>query len=579
MKLAGMDCNLDCYELLIRGVLQNLDEADFGARLWSKDPTLWSANAQQREIVSNSLGWLNSPKISAGMGNLSELVGELKKNGFRYVLHMGTGEYSTAPFVLQQVFGKNAPGLPLAVLDTTDPAAILELERNLPLGHTFFIEADKSGNNAENRSICEYFFEKIKSLKGSGAGANFGVITDNGSVLERLAGDRAYRRKFLNDPSIGECYSALSYFGLVPAALIGIDVSELLARATRMISGCRAGVPLSENPGAALGVMLGGLALEGKNKLTFLIPEPISSFGVWLEQLIAGSTGKDGAGIIPVIGEPVGNPGDYGDDRLFVEFRVKNEPDDFLEARTNVLREAGLPVVTIQMRDRLDLGEQFLLWEIATVTAAALLKVNPFDRPNIEEPEEYAGRLLNRVREEGRVPEARMEMAEGQLRMYQAGGAYSVSQAVSTFLDLVKENDYFAFLAYLTEDEATERGLQSIRALIRNRLRIATTIGYGPRYLHSTGQLHKGGPNTGLFILLTGDPVEDTGIPGQPYTFGMLMRAQALADFEALRKHRRRVLRIHLTGDISKGLAALEGIIRAVVPMRQKTEGGGLRTE
>ncbi|MHC1726320.1 MAG: glucose-6-phosphate isomerase [Syntrophobacteraceae bacterium] len=570
MKQAGMDADLIGFESAVEERLQSLKEADFIARFQRKDPALWKTDPYQQKIISNSMGWLDSPgKIRSSVPSLSDFAVELQNSGFRHVLIMGMGGSSLAPMVLRETFGKHAPGLPLTVLDTTDPATVMQLQRTLPLAKTFFIEASKSGSTVESRSFGEYFYEKVKSLKGKDAGENFAVITDPGSMLERLAGDRHYRKIFLNYADIGGRYSALSYFGLAPAALMGIDVSELLLRASRMAKACQTGTPLSDNPGIILGVVMGELALKGRDKLTFLLPGPISSFGMWLEQLIAESTGKDGTGIVPIAGEPVGAPEKYGKDRLFVEFRIKNEPDEMIEGKAGILRKAGQPVITIHMRDRLDLGEQFLLWEIATATSGAVLGINPFDQPNVQETKAFTVKILDQVRQEGRVPEAVMPMEHGPLRLYQAAGATTVQQALSMFLGEAAETDFLSLLAYVTEDEAIEHGLQKIRTLVRDRMRIGTTVGYGPRYLHSTGQLHKGGTNSGRFILLTSDYGDDAGIPGQPYTFGMLMRAQALGDFEALRKHRRRVLRVHIAGgDVPAGLAALEEVIRECVTQR-----------
>ncbi|SPJ15888.1 Glucose-6-phosphate isomerase (fragment) [Syntrophobacter sp. SbD2] len=384
-------------------------------------------------------------------------------------------------------------------------------------------------------------------------------------MLARLAAERSYRKVLLNYPDIGGRYSALSFFGLAPAALMGIDLDELLLRALKMLDECRIQKPLSQNPGVALGVAIGVLAAGGRDKLTFLLPQPIASFEMWLEQLIAESTGKDGTGAIPISGDPVENRQNYGEDRLFVEFRIRNEPDEAIEAKADSLRKAGHPVMTIYMRDRLDLGEQFFLWEIATATAGALLGINPFDQPNVQETKEFTAKILDEVGREGRVPEAVMEMSYGPLRLYLGGGASSVPQALALFFEGVARDGYLGILAYLTENETNERGLRRIRILVMDRMRIATTATYGPRYLHSIGQLHKGGTNKGFFLMLTTDIAEDTGIPGQPYTFGMLMRAQALGDLEALRKHRRRVLRVHLSGEAPIGLAALEEALRAVI--------------
>lgn len=566
MNLAGIDAGLGGYEPAIRERLQELEDARFAERLWRKDPTLWKMESDQQAIFSNAMGWLESPsKIQTEIRKISELADELQRNGFRHVLHMGMGGSSLAPLVFRQTFGRNAQGLPVTVLDTTDPATVLALERKLSVPYTFFIEASKSGTTAESRSFGEYFYEKVKGAKARSAGENFAVITDPGSMLEALATERGYKRTFLNYPDIGGRYSALSYFGLVPAALMGMDVPELLRRALRMVQDCRPEVVPSLNPGVALGTVMGELAASGRNKLTFLIPGAFSSFGMWLEQLIAESTGKGGAGIIPVAGEPVGGPETYGGDRLFVEFRVQNDPDTALEAKADALRSAGLPILTIRMRDLLDLGAQFFLWEIATATAGAILKINPFDQPNVESTKQFTRAILEDVRREGRVPEATMDMVLGPLRLYTAGGATTVPQALSFFFGQARDADYFAQLAYLTENESTTRGMRDICLLVRDRLHMAGTVGYGPRYLHSTGQLHKGGPNTGLFLLLTTDPAEEVGIPGQPYTFGMLMRAQALGDFEALRKSRRRVLRVHIAGEVSQGLAVLRETIDAVL--------------
>jgi hypothetical protein len=346
---------------------------------------------------------------------------------------------------------------------------------------------------------------------------------------------------------------------------MGIDLDELLLRASRMMEACRVRKPLAQNPGAALGAAIGVLAQAGRDKLTLLLPEPIYSFGAWLEQLIAQSTGKNGKGIIPVLDEPVENRQNYGEDRLFVEFRITNDPDDKLEFKADSLRKAGCPVITVFMRDWLDVGGQFFLWEFGAAVAGALLQINPFDSPSVRETQACTGRILDLVREEGRVPEAKMELSDGPLRLYSAGGASTVPQALSMFFSKSARGDYLGILAYLTREEASEKIIRRIRALARERKQIATTLGYGPRYLHSTGQLHKGGPDKGLFLLLTSDPAEDAGIPGQPYTFGMLARAQALGDFEALRKHRRRVLRVHLGLDAPEGLAALEGLLKKVL--------------
>lgn len=561
--LAGMDQAFSQRHLdAVRQRIASIDRADFCRRLWRRDWTLWKEDDENRKSILDALGWLDLPdKMSGKLDELVEFTSRAKAAGFRHVVHMGMGGSSLAPLAFQKMFEPGENGLPMTVLDTTDPATILDIERSVPLARTLFIEASKSGTTVESRSFGEYFYHKVKEIKGEEAGDNFAVITDPGSMLDALARERRYRSVFLNFHDIGGRYSALSYFGLVPAALMGIDVREIMAGASNMMKLCGPDTAAGENPGVILGAMLGEMALQGRNKLTFLGPGCLTTLGMWLEQLIAESTGKEGKGIVPVPGEPVGLPEVYGEDRFFVRFHLETEPDEFLDRHVEGLEEAGHPVVTIGMKNRMDIGREFYRWEIATATAGAVLRINPFDQPNVQESKDFTHRLLKQVREEGRLVEGRMDMVEGPVRMYTAGGATTVSQAVSLFLGQAREGDHLVILAYLTENSRVVDGLQAVRVRLRDRLHMATTLEFGPRYLHSTGQLHKGGTDTGLFLLLTCDDAEDMDIPGQPYTFGSLRRAQALGDFEVLRRHRRRVLRIHLDGDAGAGLEALWKVI------------------
>ena len=398
MKLAGMDVELTGFEAAVMENLKNFEEANFCDRLWNKDSTIWRMESDQQFVISNSMGWLDSPvKIRSGVASLCEFAAELKKAGFRQVLLMGMGGSSLATLVLSQTFGRHAPGLPVTVLDTTDPATVLRLGRSLPLAHTFFIEAGKSGTTIESRALGEYFFERVKSMKVDRAGENFGVITNPGSMLERLAVERSYRKVFLNYPDIGGRDSALSYFGLATAALMGIDINELLLRASRAANECRTQRPLSENPGIALGAPICAFAAGGRDKLTLLLPAPISSFATWLEQLIAESTGKDGTGIVPVSGEPVEDPQSYGEDRLFVEFRIKNEPDEVLEAKADSLRKLAsrslrsYPGPARSRRAVFHMGDCYRdRWSFAPI--------NPFDQPNVQESKEFTTEILEEVR-------------------------------------------------------------------------------------------------------------------------------------------------------------------------------------
>jgi transaldolase/glucose-6-phosphate isomerase len=540
------------------GQLAGLEKQDFSARLWRKDASLWTDDSQAQAAIRNALGWLHvAEKMEENLADLADFVAQVKAAGFRHVVDLGMGGSSLATLVFQRMFKPGAGGLPLTTLDTTAPATVLEVERKVPLADTLFVVASKSGTTAEPLAFGDYFYAKVKALKGERAGENFVVITDPGTPLVDLARERGFRHTFLNFPDIGGRYSALSYFGLVPAILLKMDAGELLARALRMVHACAASVPLSENPGVALGAALGELGGHGRDKVTFLMPPSLAPLGMWLEQLLAESTGKQATGLLPVVGEPVGEPSVYGQDRLFIYIHLRDEVDPALERGIMALRQAGQPVVAIQMDSRLDLGQEFFRWEIATATAGAILGINPFDQPNVQESKDNTNHLLEAVRKQDQLPEERASLSEGALRLYTQLPASTVAESLARFLAQARPGDYVAMLAYLTESPATEQALQAIRLRLRDSLHVATTLGYGPRFLHSTGQFHKGGPDTGLFLQLTADDAEDTDIPGQPYTFGTFKRAQALGDLEALRKHGRRVVRIHLGADVGQGLAAL----------------------
>ena len=550
--MKGMESCLFGATDAVCAAIAKLDAKGFGRRLWEKDAAVWKDEPQHVKIIKNSLGWLDSPgKMVDRTTELAEFLSEIKKSGFSRVVHMGMGGSSLAPLAFAQAFGTGDGGLPVTVLDTTDPATVLAVEQAGDVMKTLFIEASKSGSTVESRSFGEYFYGKT-------GGANCAVVTDPGSMLETLARERNYRRIFLNFSDIGGRYSALSYFGLLPAALMGVDVSLLLARAMDMAGRCGPEIPVAENPAVCLGAAMGEFALRGRNKLTLVLPESVSTFGAWLEQLIAESTGKEGKGILPVAGEAVGAPSDYGDDRFFVYVKIASEPDAAPDASIEALKQAGMPVATLTLKDRYDLGGEFLRWEIATAAAGALLGIDPFDQPNVQESKDLTNRILKQVAEEGKLPESAPDVSADGLEIYGTPGAPNIADALAGFFRQAKSGDYLSILAYITEGDAVEASLRNIRLLARKRLRIAGTHGYGPRYLHSTGQLHKGGPNTGLFVLLTADDAQDAAIPGKPFGFGTLRKAQALGDMEALRGHGRRVLRIHLGKNIEHGLATLE---------------------
>ena len=545
------------YAAAVGDRISGLEDDRFVSRLWAKDASLWTDDPEGQAVISNALGWLNlTEKMVAARDELADFATGLRQAGFRHVVYMGMGGSSLCPLVFQRSFNTGADGLPLTVLDTTDPATVLAIDHSVPLEETLFIIASKSGTTAEPLAFGEYFYGRLREMKGDAAGGNLAVVTDPGTPLVGMARERGYRQVFLNFPDIGGRFSALSYFGLVPATLMGVDVAGLLARASRMTEACRA--PAPENPGVVLGAVMGELALRGRDKVTLVVPPAVATLGAWLEQLMAESTGKQGKGLIPVAAEPLGSPEEYGDDRLFVHTRIRGEEDGATGDRLADLEAAGQPLVTIDMDSPLDLGREFYRWEIATATAGAILGINAFNQPNVQESKDNTNRLLEVVSRQGRLPGEKPTLVEPPLSFYAAGTAVSATELLSGFLGESRPGDYIAILAYLTEDGATDSALERLRLLLRRRYRVATTAGYGPRYLHSTGQLHKGGPDTGLFLQLTVDDSVDADITGSPYGFSVFRSAQARGDLEALRGHGRRALRIHLGNDAAAGLAALE---------------------
>ncbi len=554
------------YRAALEERLIRLEKEQFCPRLWRRDPSLWKADEKVQEQISHSLGWLHvAEKMEDRLAELTACAREVREAGFRQVVHMGMGGSSLAPLAFREIFAVGEQGLTLNVLDTTDPATILGLARRLPLKETLFIVASKSGTTAEPNAFGDYFFTRIRELKGDRAGDNFVAITDPGSPLAQVAQERGFRRTFLNFADIGGRYSALSYFGLVPAALLGLEVGELLRRALRMQHACAADVPPGENPGLVLGAVLGELARHGRDKVTLVTPPAIATLGMWLEQLLAESTGKEGTGLLPVAGEPLGDPSLYGADRMFVYLRLAEEEDQALERGVAALKQAGQPVITLRLQDRLDLAPEFFRWEMATATAGALLGINPFDQPNVKESKDNTNRLLALVRQQGRLPEEEPALTAGDLKIYAAQATPTLAGTLAQFLKQARPGEYLALLAYLPEEPATEAALATLRRQLRDCLKLATTLGYGPRYLHSTGQLHKGGPNTGLFVLLTADDPEDAQVPGRPFTFGVFKQAQALGDLEALHRHGRRALRLHLGANPARGLAQLNQAVSKVL--------------
>ena len=501
--------------------LDAMDTAQLTRRIWAHDPTVWKPDPDTPEI-RDRLGWLTVGKAMAQQAKSLTAFAEEVRAEFQRVVLCGMGGSSLAPEVLWRTFGAKSDYPSLHVLDSTDPRAVRQAEQGAELEKTLFIISSKSGTTQESDSFFRHFWERT-----AGRGSQFVAITDPGTPLEQLAGERRFRRTFLNPPDIGGRYSALSYFGLVPAALIGVDVGTLLHRAHRMAEACAACVPALDNPAAWLGAILGEAALAGRDKATFVLSPGIASFGLWAEQLIAESTGKEGKGILPVADEPLGAPEVYGADRVFVSMTLAGDQDRSVDARLAELEDAGHPVVHLRLDDRLDLGQEFFRWEFATAVAGAVLGINPFDQPNVAESKANTKAVLK-----GRgAPSASASAAE-----------------LERFLAGIKPGDYLALMAYLPPTPENDRRLAAIRLRLRDRLKVATTLGYGPRYLHSTGQLHKGGPPVGHFLQITDPSSEDVGIPGEPFGFRELEMAQAEGDLQALRGRGRPAIRI---GDLA----------------------------
>jgi glucose-6-phosphate isomerase len=518
-------------------------------RLWRRDATLFGADQAVQNAIANRLGWLDSASRMRREASSLEAFGrEVAEAGFTDAVLLGMGGSSLAPEVLRRSFGSRGGYPRLHVLDSTDPATILAIERAADPGTTLFLVSSKSGTTIEVSSLFAHFFERVGQLKGSDAGSSFVAITDAGTPLERLAKERGFRRLFVNASDIGGRYSALSYFGLVPAGITGIDLGRLVASAEEAAIEAHTG----ESEALWLGATLGSLAASRVDKCTFVVSPSIESFGLWVEQLIAESTGKQGRGIVPVAGEPLGTPLHYGGDRLFVQLRLDGDVSGEQDGVVGALINEGSPAVIIDLDSPYDLGREFFRWEFGTAIAGLVLQINPFDEPNVQESKDNTARVLR-------------ELASGGTLAIAARDASNASQELAELLGDLAPETYFAVMAYVQQTERANAVLREVRGRVRDERRVATTLGYGPRFLHSTGQLHKGGPQTGVFLQVIADDVEDISIPGQTYTFGQLKRAQAIGDVQALRARGRPVLTVDLGRDRDAGLGALaEGVRTAL---------------
>ena len=574
--LERQSASLGSYADRVKETLARAEKEQWIRRIWNKDATLWKDDDAHKRIIVNALGWLTvvDQLVDAApeLGGFSERI---RDDGFKDVMLLGMGGSSLCPEVFRRTFGRNDGFPQLHVLDSTDPATVTSFEERVNLPHTLFIVASKSGTTTEPLMFYKYFFNRMREIKGDRAGENFVAITDPGTLMEAMATGDKFRRIFLNRADIGGRYSALSFFGMVPAALQGFDFKTLLARAERVMHACAHQVPTADNPAARLGAILGTLALAGRDKLTLSASPEISSVGLWIEQLIAESTGKEGNGIIPIAGETLGAPGEYSNDRLFVHISV-GAIDADTDSKLLALEAAGHPVVRRTLHDALDLGEEFYLWELATAVAGKVLGIDPFDQPNVQESKDNTKHFLEVYKKEGELPDQELG-AEGRgLTVYcdaetraELGAELSLEAFIIAHLNRAHPGDYIALLDYVQETSEHEQLIQAIRSHLRTAQRVATTTGYGPRFLHSTGQLHKGGPASGVFIQVTADNPVDVPLPGEPFTFGVLKQAQALGDFQSLSSRQRRAIRVHLGKDVSAGLRALREIVQTGLPIAQ----------
>jgi transaldolase/glucose-6-phosphate isomerase len=545
--------------------LKELEDARFCQRLWSKDPALWKTEPAHQRIIRNSLGWLSLPDaMAAGLGPVRSFAAEIHAEGFTHAVVLGMGGSSLTCEVFRRVF--QTPGYPvLEVLDSTNPAAIAALEARLNLERTLFLVSSKSGGTVEPNCLMDYFFDKVSRKAGRKAGRQFVAITDPGTAMEKAAVSRGFRKVFLNPSDVGGRFSALSLFGLVPAAVMGLDVARLLNSARAMAQACaREAV---DNPGLRLGAALGLRARTGRGKLTLSLSPALEPFGLWIEQLVAESTGKEGRGILPVHGEPPGAPASYAADRVFARIALKEQPERDSEQRLAALERSGHPVLRFSLADRYELGGQFFLWETATAAAGFLLGVDPFDQPDVQSAKDQTKRLLGGL-DGGGLPKETADLRAGGLAAFadpdllsslaaNRGLDLPLSRVLAAHLARLKPGDYVAVLAYVHPEENSRLQLEALQRHLRRLSTAAVTVQYGPRYLHSTGQLYKGGAANGVFLELVQPDAASLPIPGHGFSFGTLHRAQARGDFAAMLEAKRRILRLELGTAVEESLRAV----------------------
>jgi transaldolase/glucose-6-phosphate isomerase len=576
-KVTPLQIKLNEGEEAFQDAMQTLAETRILSRIWQRDHTVWKPDPTE---ISNRLGWLDIfERIRPELPRIESLSARLQSESYTHALLLGMGGSSLAPDLFSRTFGKAPGGLDLAVLDSTTPGAVLAQQERLDPSRTVFIVSTKSGSTEETLSFFKYFYNWVSaSLGEQRAGEHFIAITDPGSNLTRIASRYHFRDAFLNDPNIGGRYSALSFFGLLPAALCGVDVARLIERASAMAKDCGPDVPLAQNPAVRLGALLGVSARAGRDKATFILSPQILSFGDWVEQLIAESTGKEGRGILPVVGEPLSAPASYGRDRIFVHIYLSGDTSN--QAEIGKLESSGFTVGRIQVQDIYDLGGQFFLWELATAIAGHELGINPFDQPNVESAKKRAREMTAAFKQSGKLPSEQPLLSQDGIAVYaneseveewglevEEQQPKALQRILPAFLSQARSGDYITLQAFIQPGEEASQALRDLRLRLRDRYRLATTSGYGPRFLHSTGQLHKGDAGDGLFIQFTEEAQRDTPIPDEAggdassISFGVLVLAQANGDRQALMDAGRRVIRLHFSGDSAQGIRLLSNSI------------------
>jgi transaldolase/glucose-6-phosphate isomerase len=553
----------------VHATLDDWKKQDKARRLWQGDTSLWTGNDE-----ANWLGWMTiTADQLARIQHLNAIAEEVKSVGFKHALLLGMGGSSLCPEVLRLTFGKIAGFPELHVLDSTDPAQIQAIASRIDYRGTVFIVSSKSGGTLEPNIFKQYFFERARQELGPAeAGNRFIAITDPGSNLQRVAESDRFRHIFFGLKNIGGRYSALSDFGMVPAAIMGVDVSRFLHATQEMVHACGPTAPVEENPGVVLGAILGTLCLRGRDKVTIIASPGISDLGAWLEQLLAESTGKIGKGLIPVDREALGRPEVYGKDRVFAYLRLDSAPDPSQDAAVEALERAAHPVVRISVEQPYSLGQEFFRWEIATAVAGSVLGINPFDQPDVEAAKIATRKLTSEYEQQGSLPPETPLFEADSIRLFTdvrnaealklAARQPSLAGYLKAHFDRLGAGDYFAVLAFIAMNDAHETALQAIRHDVRDARKVATCLGFGPRFLHSTGQAYKGGPNSGVFLQITCDDAHDLPVPGQKYTFGVVKAAQARGDFQVLADRGRRALRVHLGADVGAGLALLAQAVK-----------------